>query len=95
MGHILSVEGIAVDPSKVKDVLKWPAPTTVKEIRSFLGRASYYRRFIEGFSKIAKPMIELFKKYQKFIWFEDCEKSFNELKTRLTSAPILTLPDIY
>ena len=61
-----------MDPSKVKDVLKWPAPTTVVEIRSFLGLAGYYRRFIEGLSKIAKPMTEFLNKDKKFIWSEDC-----------------------
>ena len=70
-------------------------PTTVSQIRSFLGLAGYYRHFIEGFSKIAKPMTELLKKDKKFEWTEDCEKSFNELKIRLTTAPVLTLPDIY
>ena len=93
--HVLSAEGIAVDPSKVKDVLDWVPPTTVTQIRSFLGLAGYYRRFIEGFSKIAKPMTELLKKDTKFEWTKDCEKSFYELKTRLTTAPVLTLPDIY
>ena len=83
-----------MDPRKVKDVLDWTAPTTVSEIRSFLGLAGYYRRFIEGFSKIAKPMTEFLKKDQKFVWSEDCEKSFNELKIRLTSAPVFTHPDI-
>ena len=84
-----------MDPSKVTDVLEWTAPTTMTEIRSFLGLAGYYRRFIEGLSMIAKPMTELLKKDKKFVWSEDCEKSFNGLKTRLTSAPVLTLPDIY
>ena len=84
-----------MDPSKVQDVLDWEAPTAVSEILSFLGLARYYRRFIEGFSKIAKPMTELLKKDKKFEWTEDCEQSFNELKTRLTSALVLTLPDIY
>ena len=84
-----------MDPSKVKDVLDWVPPTTETQIRSFLGLAGYYRRFIEGFSKIAKPMTELLKKDKKFEWTEDCEKSFNELKIRLTTAPVLPLPDIY
>ena len=77
---MLSAEGIAVDPSKVKDVLDWLPPATVSQIRSFLGLAGYYRRFIEGFSKIAKPMTELLKKDKKFEWTKDCEKSFIELK---------------
>ena len=73
----------------------WSAPTTVSEIQSFLGLAGYYLRFIEGFSKITKPMTELLKKDKKFVWTEDCERSFNELRIRLTSAPVLALPDIY
>ena len=81
LGHVLSAEGISVDPSKVKDVLDWSAPTTVSEIRSFLGLAGYYLRFIEGFSKITKPMTELLKKDKKFVWTEDYERSFNELKS--------------
>jgi hypothetical protein len=95
LGHILSEKGIAVDPSKVTAVLNWKTPATVTEVRSFLGLAGYYRRFIEGFSKKAKPMIELFKKNQKFVWTTECEDSFKELKTRLTSAPVLVLPDIH
>ena len=87
LGHVLSTEGIAVDPSKVKDVLDWLPPTTVSQIQSFLGLAGYYRCFVEGFSKIAKPMTELLKKDKKFEWTEECEKSFNELKIRLTTAP--------
>ena len=95
LGHVLSAEGIVVDPSEVKDVLGWLPPATMSQIRSFLGLAGYYRCFIEGFSKIAKPMTELLKKDKKFEWTEDCEKSFNELKIQLTTAPVLTLPDIY
>jgi hypothetical protein len=66
----------------------------VSEIRSFLGLAGYYRRFIEGFSKIARLMTELLKKEKKFNWTESCERSFQELKRRLTTAPVLNLPDI-
>jgi ribonuclease HI len=93
LGHVLSAEGVAVDPSKVVAVQKWQSPKSVFQVRSFLGLAGYYRRFIEGFSKIAKPMTELLKKDKKFVWSEDCEKSFQELKKRLTTAPVLTLPD--
>ena len=95
LGHVLSAEGIAVDPSKVKDVLDWLPPATMSQISSFLVLAGYYRRFIEGFSKISKPMTELLKKDKNFEWTSDYEKSFTELKKRLTTAPVLTLPDIY
>jgi ribonuclease HI len=93
-GHVLSVEGIAVGPSKVESVTKWEQPLNVTDVRSFLGMAGYYRRFIENFSKIAKPMAELPKNNTKFEWSEACEKSFQELKKRLNTAPVLTLPDI-
>ena len=76
LGHVISGEGIAVDPTKVASIIEWLAPTLVGEIRSFLGLAGYYRRFIENFSKIVKPMTELFKKDTKFKWTEDCEASF-------------------
>jgi hypothetical protein len=93
LGHVLIAKGIEVDPEKVKAVSELRQPTSVLEIRSFLGLASYYRRFIEGFSKIARPMTELLRKDKKFVWLEACEKSFQELKKRLTSAPVLVLPD--
>ena len=76
LGHVISGEGIAVDPSKVQSVTEWLTPTSVSEIRSFLGLAGYYRRFIENFSKIAKPMTELLKKDTKFNLTEGCEPSF-------------------
>jgi ribonuclease HI len=94
LGNILTVEGVAVDPGKVETVSNWRQPTNVSKIRSFLRLAGYYRRFIEGFSKIARPMTELLKKEKKFNWTESCEKSFQELKRRLTTAPVLTLLDI-
>ena len=85
LGHVISGEGIAVDPTKVDTVTKWEVPTTVGEIQSFLGLAGYYRRFIENFSKIAKPMTELLKKDTRFIWTEECEASFQELKKCLVT----------
>jgi hypothetical protein len=94
LGHVLSAEGIIVDPSKVESVTKWEQPLSMTDVRSFLGMAGYYRRFIENFSKIAKPMTELLKNNTKFEWSEACEKSFQELKRRLTTTPVLTLPDI-
>jgi hypothetical protein len=69
-----------VDPGKVRDVLNWKPPTDVGKIRSFLGLAGYYRRFIEGFSKLAKPMTALLEKNAKFIWADKCQDSFEELK---------------
>ena len=83
-----------MDPKKVSDVLSWNLPHDVSEVRSFLGMARYYQRFIEGFSKIAKPMTSLLEKNAKFIWTEQCQASFEELKKRLTTAPVLVLPDL-
>jgi hypothetical protein len=85
LDHIISKGGISVDPSKVQDVLSWNTPTCVDDIRSFVGLAGYYRRFIEGFSKISKPMTELLGKDMKFNWTLACEASFQELKKRLMS----------
>jgi hypothetical protein len=79
-GHIISEGGISMDPSKVQDVLSWNAPTSVGDVRSFLVLAGYYRMFIEGFSKISKPMTELLEKDKKFKWTPTCEASFQELK---------------
>jgi hypothetical protein len=93
LGHVLSAKGVVVDPSKIEAVSKWQSPKSVTEIRSFLGLAGYYRRFIENFSKIAKPMTELLKSNTPYVWSDKCEASFQELKTRLTTTPVLTLPD--
>jgi ribonuclease HI len=94
LGHIITNGGIAVDPSKVSDVLKWEAPRIVSEIRSFLGLAGYYRRFIEGFSKIVKPLTTLLEKDREFKCTGACQSSFEELKKRLTTAPVLVMPDL-
>ncbi|KAK1616988.1 hypothetical protein QYE76_022505 [Lolium multiflorum] len=94
LDDMLEKGGIAVDPAKIKTVAEWQAPTTQTEVRAFLGLAGYYRRFIEGFSSIARPMTQLMKKYKKFDWTDKCEESFQKLKARLTTAPILIMPDI-
>ena len=85
--------GVAIDPSKVEVVMEWKQPKLVFEIRSFLGLAGYYRRFIWNFSKLARPMTELMQKGVKFKWNDACERSFQDLKQRLTSAPILIIPE--
>ncbi|GMH17778.1 hypothetical protein Nepgr_019619 [Nepenthes gracilis] len=93
LGHVVSKEGISVDPMKVEAVVKWNRPTSVTEVRSFLGLAGYYRRFVENFSQIAVPLTQLTKKDAKFEWTKDCEESFQTLKDRLTSDPVLTIPN--
>ncbi|BBG94135.1 transposable element gene [Prunus dulcis] len=93
LGHVISAEGIYVDPQKVEAIVNWVQPTSVTEIRSFLGLAGYYRRFVEGFASIAAPLTRLTRKDVAFEWTEECEQSFQELKKRLTTAPVLALPD--
>ncbi|WVZ88944.1 hypothetical protein U9M48_035411 [Paspalum notatum var. saurae] len=88
LGHIISKGGISVDPSKIKAVQDWVAPQNVSEIRSFLGLAGYYRRFVKNFSKIAQPLRATFE------WTNKCRLSFEELKKRLTTAPVLIMPDV-
>jgi hypothetical protein len=94
LGHTISSDGISVDPSKVQEVLDWKPPTSVHQIRSFLGLAGYYRRFILNFSRIAKPMTERLKKGVKFSWDQQCEDAFHTLKAHLTTAPVLAQPDV-
>nr|GEW86780.1 putative reverse transcriptase domain-containing protein [Tanacetum cinerariifolium] len=91
LGHIVSADGITMDPAKVEAITKWPRPKTITEVRSFLGLTGYYRRFVEGFSRLALPLTKLIRKGEKFVWNEEREKSFEELKKRLVFAPILTL----
>ena len=92
LGHVVSAEGISVDPQKIEANVDWKPPTNVTEVRSFLGLTGYYRKFVEGFSKIATPLTKLTRKEEKFIWSEVCQNSFDELKQRLTTEPVLTLP---
>ena len=93
LGHVISVEGVSVDPQKIEAVVNWKPPKNVSEVRSFLGLAGYYRKFVEGFSKIAAPLTKLTRKDVKYDWVDACQKSFDELKSRLTSAPVLVLPN--
>ncbi|RVW15674.1 Retrovirus-related Pol polyprotein from transposon 17.6 [Vitis vinifera] len=93
LGHIISKNGIEVDKAKVELIVKLPPPTNVKGIRQFLGHVGFYRRFIKDFSKISKPLCELLVKDAKFVWDEKCQKSFEELKQFLTTAPIVRAPN--
>ncbi|GKC69626.1 putative reverse transcriptase domain-containing protein [Tanacetum coccineum] len=92
LGHVIDCQGIHVDPAKIESIKDWASPKTPTEIRQFLGLAGYYRRFIEGFSKIAKPMTKLTQKKVAFEWGDKQEAAFQTLKTKLCSAPILALP---
>ena len=92
LGHVISKDGVSVDLGKVEAVSCWPRPTTISEVRSFLGLAGYYRKFVDGFSKIASPLTNLTRKNVKFQWTDLCERSFMELKQKLISAPILAIP---
>ena len=82
-----------MDPTKVEVVMKWPRPTTTTEVRSFLGLAGYYRRFVQDFLKISAAMTQLTKKGKPFVWTSTYEENFQELKRRLVTAPVLTVPD--
>jgi hypothetical protein len=94
LGHVLSLEWIVVDLGKVCDVLYWKPPKSVHQVRSFLGLVGYYQRFIPSFSKIAKPITELLKKGNKYVWSKDCDEAFQTLKNLLTTSPVLAQPDI-
>ncbi|XP_062191320.1 uncharacterized protein LOC133895159 [Phragmites australis] len=94
IAHVLMAEVVSVDPSKVEVVVEWIQPVNISEIRIFLGLEGYYRKFIEGFSKLAKTMTKLLQNDAKFEWDEAREKTFQELKKRLTTALVLKLPNI-
>ncbi|KAL4025999.1 hypothetical protein IC575_014406 [Cucumis melo] len=93
LGHVLSSEGVSVDPTKIEAVTSWPRLSTVSEVRSFLGLVGYYRRFVEDFSRIASPLTQLTRKGTPFVWSLACKCSFQELKKKLVTAPLLTVPD--
>ena len=92
LGHIVSAEGVATDPAKIKAVADWPVPTSVKEVRSFLGLALYYRRFIRGFASIASPLHALTSKSKDFVWNNESQEAFDRLKEELSKAPVLVYP---
>ncbi|KAD6454636.1 hypothetical protein E3N88_09342 [Mikania micrantha] len=93
LGHVINIDGIHVDPAKIAAIKNWDVPTTPIEIRSFLGLAGYYWRFISNFSKIALPLTNLTQKSESFVWTQKQEEAFQTLKQRLYNAPILTLPE--
>ncbi|XP_048323214.2 uncharacterized protein LOC107404744 [Ziziphus jujuba] len=92
LGHIISSAGVSADPVKVQNVREWPTPSTIREVRGFLGLARYYRKFIKHFGGIAAPLTKLLSK-EGFHWTQECDVAFQQLKTALTTAPVLALPD--
>lgn len=93
LGHIISGDGVATDPKKVTIVQNWPPPTSVKELRSFLGMADYYRKFVRNFGVIAKPLTNLLRKNEPYVWTPVHDEAFATLKHALTTTPVLALPD--
>jgi hypothetical protein len=93
LGHVIGVQGVATDPSKIQAVKDWPTPTSVKQLRSFLGLAGYYRRFIRQYGVISRPLSDLLKKNILFQWTSVQQQAFEALKQALISAPVLSLPD--
>ena len=93
LGHIVSDSGILVDPEKIDAVTNWPVPKTVKDIRSFLGLAGYFRKFVKDFSAIALPLTELTQKDKPFTWTDTEQKSFDAIKLALNNAPVLIVPN--
>ena len=94
LGLILSSEGILPNPEKTKVIVDFPVPQTPKQVRSFLGIANYYRRFIDKYSTISAPLTALLRKDAEFKWTEECSEAFEKLKIILTSPPVLVFPDL-
>ena len=94
LGHIVARDGVRTDPAKVSAVVDWPVPTTRKQLQSFLGLCSYYRRFVKGFATLAAPLHALTKPRCRFEWNSDCDESFQRLKQALTTSPVLAYPDL-
>jgi hypothetical protein len=94
LGHIVNAKGIQPDPGKVDKVKNFPIPTNITELRGFIGLASYYHHFIQDFATIVEPMNHLLRKDIPYLWNENCQTSFEILKEKLTTAPILIYPDL-
>ena len=92
LGHVVSGEGVRPNPANIAKVMAWPAPKTVKQVKSFVALGSYFRRFIRNYAQIARPMVDLTKKGRKFFWSEACERSFNEIKAALISPEVMGYP---
>ena len=92
LGHVVSDNGVAVDPAKIAAITNWPVPRDKHQVRSFLGLCTYYRRYVKGFANIAKPLTRLTEEKRTFHWDHECQASFEELKNKLSSAPILSYP---
>ena len=93
LGHVISADGLSTNPTKVRAVADWPVSSNIRELRGFLGLAGYYRKFVRHFGILAKPLTELLKRDQVFVWTPAHAKAFSLLKAALCSAPVLALPD--